>query len=392
MKVVFLSLWYSENMGYIENCLPAAMAQLGHEVYVVTSTAQVYYNAKDCNGVYDKYHGSRLSPIGETIIDGVRVIRLPFYTFYGKFILKGLGSVLKRIRPDVVHSLDAFSFITLQGAFYKIRYGYKLFTVNHIVASVFPLYQEKKNSVLAHIGFALSRTIPGWFVAKLTSRCFPATIDALEIANRHFGIPRRKLKLTPLGVDTNLFNTSVLANRSELRNAFGITADHILCIYTGRFTDGKNPLILAKAIGKLVVLGKPFRAIFVGNGPQQDAIAQEQGCFVHEFIPYRQLPPFYKMADIGVWPRQESTSMLDAVASGLPIVVSDRVMATERVEGNGLTYVENDVDSLVEALLKLESIDLREKLSEYGSNKIRTKYSWLAIADARIQDYNEFVR
>jgi hypothetical protein len=30
--------------GYIENCLPYTMAKLGHEVYIVTSLAQVYYN------------------------------------------------------------------------------------------------------------------------------------------------------------------------------------------------------------------------------------------------------------------------------------------------------------------------------------------------------------
>jgi hypothetical protein len=44
MKIVFVTAWYSEGMGYLENCLPKAIAKLGHEVHIITSTAQVYYN------------------------------------------------------------------------------------------------------------------------------------------------------------------------------------------------------------------------------------------------------------------------------------------------------------------------------------------------------------
>lgn len=33
MKIVYINSFFTGDMGYIENCLPKAMAKRGHEVY-----------------------------------------------------------------------------------------------------------------------------------------------------------------------------------------------------------------------------------------------------------------------------------------------------------------------------------------------------------------------
>ncbi len=165
----------------------------------------------------------------------------------------------------------------------------------------------------------------------------------------------------------------------------------MLCIYTGRFTPGKGPLVLAKAIDALVSRGEPFEALFMGNGEQSEEIKKCKGCTIHAFVPYHELPKYYAIADIGVWPRQESTSMIDAAACGLPIIISDKVQAKERVEDNGLTYIENDVDDLVRVLLKMKDAGLRKKLSETGIKKIQEHFSWDLIASGRVRDYVLFI-
>ena len=45
--------------------------------------------------------------------------------------------------------------------------------------------------------------------------------------------------------------------------------------------------------------------------------------------------------------------MLDAAATGLPLIVSNTVGEAERVKGSGRMYVENDVHSLADARQKL---------------------------------------
>jgi glycosyltransferase involved in cell wall biosynthesis len=266
-----------------------------------------------------------------------------------------------------------------------------------MVASVFPLFQKGKSGWLNRALFFLTRTIPGKLVNFVTTRSYPATIDALDIAVNYYGISRSKVRLAPLGVDTDFFcplpeNNDAGQIKSERRSELKLHQDHILCIYTGRFTTGKNPLLLAKAIDSLVSNGEPFEALFMGNGEQADEIKKCKGCVVHDFVPYHELPDYYTIADIGVWPKQESTSMIDAAACGLPIVISNKVQAEERVEGNGLTYLENDTEDLANVILKLKDKNLRNKLSKAGILKTKENFSWDKIAKVRVEDYKLFVK
>jgi glycosyltransferase involved in cell wall biosynthesis len=396
MKIVILAVWFSDNMGYIENCLPKSLAKMGHEVHVITSTAQVYYDEPNYDKIYRSYLGERIQHIGVLKIDGYLLHRLPFGTISKKIYLKSIRKKLKEIKPDVVQAFDAFSFLTLQGAYYKLFFKYKFFTANHIVASVFPLYKKESSTLFHRVLFYFTRTLSGKLISLLTSRCYPATIDALEIAVNYYGIPNTKVKLACLGVDTDFFspatsNSKSLSNSELCRKELGFANSELLCIYTGRFTEGKNPLCLAKTIDKLTELNEPFKAIFMGDGPQLEEIKMMKGCTVHEFVPYHQLPNYYRIADIGVWPRQESTSMLDATACGLPIIISNKVKAIERVEGNGLTYIENDVEDLVKVLIQMKDEQLRLRFSKFGVEKIQNKYSWDKIARERIEDYQLFV-
>ena len=104
-------------------------------------------------------------------------------------------------------------------------------------------------------------------------------------------------------------------------------------------------------------------------------------------MPARDLPPYYWAADIGVWPKQESTSQLDAAAAGLPIILSNRVTVLERVTGNGLTYREGDPADLAERIKSLGQASSRLELGTAGSRKMKARFSWLQIAEKRAGDY-----
>jgi glycosyltransferase involved in cell wall biosynthesis len=102
---------------------------------------------------------------------------------------------------------------------------------------------------------------------------------------------------------------------------------------------------------------------------------------------YRDLATMYRIADIGVWPQQESISMLDAAASGLPVVVSDAIGEKERVAGSGAFYREGDVLDLERALASLSSSDDRKSLGLCGRQKMMTKFSWKSIVRSIESDY-----
>jgi glycosyltransferase involved in cell wall biosynthesis len=199
-----------------------------------------------------------------------------------------------------------------------------------------------------------------------------------------------------LGVDTEFFHT--ISNEIEqqpsaqLRQHLGFSNSEIVCIYTGRFSEEKNPLLLAKAIAELVRLGQPFRGLFVGNGEQAPAIRSCPGCVTHSFVPVQELGNFYRASNVGVWPTQESLSMLDAAACGLPIVANQSMAAPERLEGNGVAYKLNDLGDLVRVLLELRDPRTRECLGTMGAKKMARDFSWESIARRRLQDYEYALR
>jgi glycosyltransferase involved in cell wall biosynthesis len=384
MRIAFVSDWFSEKMGYAENCLPKAVAALGHEVHLIAANVQPYFNTPGYRETYQPFIGPPVVPTGATSLDGFTLHRRPHALHLGKVFIRGLGRALRALRPDVVQTFELAVPSTYEAALLARPLGYRLFVESHLHASVF----RTEGRAVELFG----ARVLGRLAGRVVERCYAISPDAAEIATGFLGMPAEKVRITSLGVDTQLFQPSPSGDttaRQTLRTRLGLRPDEIVCIYTGRFAVDKGPQLLAEAIERLNAEGRPYRGLFVGSGTTDEisALVARRGCVVHPFVPARELPPLYRAAEIGVWPRQESTSQLDAAASGLPIVISDRVTVRERAEGNGRFYREGDVEDLSAQLVALGDPQLRKTLGERGTTKMRTEYSWLTLAEARIADF-----
>lgn len=394
MKIVILTRWFSEKTGYIENILPREYAKEGHEVHLVTSNVKTYFNAPEYKDLYEKFIGPPVVECGVSKLDGYTVHRLPHGSFFGFLYVKGLLRKLIELQPDIVQEFEVISSNVLTACLATLFCKFKLFIGNHTCLSVSPWTTEQSWQGRLKRLFAYSIFFPiGRIVSMIANKCHAATPDCLDLAVKFYGVPRNKCILSPLGSDTDLFSPSKTdrdrAERDSLRKELGFSENDIVCIYTGRFTEAKNPALLARAINELMNEGQPYRGLFVGAGSERETklIEAFQGCVVTSFVRFDQLPRYYRAADIGVWPREESTSMLDAAACGLPIIVSDHLEDRERFEGNGLQYKENDLSDLKRTLLDLKERKVREGLGAYGSGKIAETRSWRALALARLKDY-----
>jgi glycosyltransferase involved in cell wall biosynthesis len=391
MRIVVVSDTFSPHVGYAEQALPKALSAIGADVHVVTTRLPPYYNMKDFEKTYGGFTSDNSPRKTEERIDGYTVHYLDHSMLAGSLRIKGLHSTLSSLRPEIVQIFSPTSWVPLELALLKPVLGYKLFTGNHTTASVFPLARRPSSWwSRARVENFLIREACGRVVSSQTELCFAATKDCADVAVRFLGVPFRKVVVTPLGVDTDLFSPAVSASEIEARRAtrssLGFGDSDIVCIYTGRFTVDKNPLLLAQAID---ALGAPFKGLFVGNGVQRQEISELRNCKVHPFVPVHELSRLFHAADIGVWPTQESTSMLDAAACGIPIVVNDTLAAVERIEGNGLTYRKNDVASLIQVLSGLKDPAERERLGRFGASKMKRQFSWASIAKGRLSLYEQ---
>ena len=66
-------------MGYSENCLAEALGKLGHEVHLITSTANVYCDSPDYDKVYKDFLGPRYLTPGKKKLNRFHIIGYRFW-------------------------------------------------------------------------------------------------------------------------------------------------------------------------------------------------------------------------------------------------------------------------------------------------------------------------
>ncbi len=134
----------------------------------------------------------------------------------------------------------------------------------------------------------------------------------------------------PNAVDLEHFHPASPAERTGARRAFGIPVDVPVVLFVGRLVAKKNPALIVDALRRIE---GPLRALFVGDGPLRGALASLGDRCTHVTeLPHAQMSLAYAAADVFVLPsRDEGTplTVLEALAAGLPIVVSDDLAFSE---------------------------------------------------------------
>ena len=393
MRIALISEVFSKQMGYLENCLPKYLARLGADVHVITMDLFPYYQMHDFQETFGNFSESeRLTPGTVEQYDGYTLHVLPHRKVLGYMRMSNLQDKIRSIRPHIIQTTAAIGWIPLDLSLLKSFYGYKLFTGSHTAASTFPLARTCSSFInKRRLASFFTRYILGRFTSLFTEKCYAVTIDCRDIAVKFFGVQKEKAEIAHLGVDTDIFHQSdrleLIEERRATRKELGIPSDSIVCIYTGKFSEEKNPLIVAEAINHIREKRANYVGLFIGDGVQQASLRKFDSCIVKPFMPFQQLPRFYRASDIAVWPTNESTSMLDAAACGLPLIVSDGIIYREHVTGNGLIYRMNDIEDLEDKLFDLREKGKRESLGQSGAQKMRTHFSWHSIAKKRMKDY-----
>src|SRR5439155_8113458 len=273
-RIAIVSAFYSEGMGYSENCLPKSLVGLGHDVHVVASTYNVYGNEPLYDETYRDFLGPRELAPGATMVDGYQVHRLAANLVSGYVSMKGLLAKIGELAPHIVHSIEIASLQTFALAMKKPFARYKLFCETHQTMSVLkPYMKQAKGAWFKKAAYRMTRTLPTYLASLAVELCYAVTPDCGEVAARFYGVPRSKLKLLSLGTDTDVFHPAESAPdqaaRGALRTSLGFGDQDIVCVYTGRFSNAKNPLVLAKAIDALFDTKPTFKGLFIGDGSQK---------------------------------------------------------------------------------------------------------------------------
>ncbi|MGZ3709213.1 MAG: glycosyltransferase, partial [Bdellovibrionota bacterium] len=186
MKIALVVDWHSERMGYSDNFLPKALAALGHEVHLITSNAQVYFNSPIYRDIFEKFLGPGLVDCGVKQVDGYTLHRLPLKQWRGRIHLQGLIPTLRKLKPEIVQAGEITSLLTYESAIAKPFLGYKLFVECHVHASVFPITMGIAGKK-ARLYWPVYNATVGRALGSMAERCYPISDDSADLATKYFG-------------------------------------------------------------------------------------------------------------------------------------------------------------------------------------------------------------
>jgi glycosyltransferase involved in cell wall biosynthesis len=213
-----------------------------------------------------------------------------------------------------------------------------------------------------------------WFYDQCTSILVPTETYRRQLIDN--GFEPSKLGVMARGVDTQLFHPSkaVPTFFDSLGERFG-SANRFRFLYVGRISKEKNVDALVDAFDEIVRRGYQASLVFVGDGPHRQALAarcQDRPIAFTGMIEGEELAQAYASSDCMVFPSTTDTFgnvVLEAAASGLPVIVTDQGGPAEIVRRHGSGIVVNlaQPHAMADAMEKiLLDADLRSELRECG--------------------------
>jgi len=212
-----------------------------------------------------------------------------------------------------------------------------------------------------------------WFYGQMEEVMVPSAGTREQLISR--GLPPEKMKPLPRWVDTEVYSPD-MRNPSFWKSR-GLGLGRIVLLYVGRVSREKGLEMLAETFRELVDSGASIALAVIGDGPyreKMEAVLTGYPCLFTGYLAGEQLQRGYASADLFVFPSATDTFgnvVLEAQASGLPVIVSDQGGPRElMVDGEtGVVFRAGSKDSLASAIRFLTSAP--EHISRMGGNARR---------------------
>ncbi|MGH3145934.1 MAG: glycosyltransferase family 4 protein, partial [Rubrobacter sp.] len=232
-----------------------------------------------------------------------------------------VGHALRGFRPDVIHAVNPFV-LGAGGIFYARRLDVPLVASYHTNVATYARYY----------GLAFGDRAGRWWTRTLhnKARINLCTSEATRAYLLSEGVER--VHLWPQGVDARRFHPDRYSKNWRARLSGGSPSEKLL-LYVGRLAPEKGIGSIKEALREIPGL----RFAIVGDGPARRDLEREFADTPTVFVGVRrgkELAASYASADAFVFPSTTETlglSMLEALASGLPVLAARAGATTEVV-------------------------------------------------------------
>lgn len=251
------------------------------------------------------------------------------------------------------------------------------------VHDLIPLVYPQGESFLQRLLYRLSFT-----ALRKSSHLIADSEHTKKDIVQYLHYPPEQISVIPLGVD--------LSKRNNKRTYARKTAT---ILYVGSEMPRKNLLILFKAFARVRKKVPEVKLIKIGipqwPGAREQLIALASSLQILDAVTFldevKDVRVYYKQATVCVLPSLYEgfgLPVLEAMASGCPVICSNRTSLPE-VGGDAALYFDpNDEKKLTDVLLKiLQSCKLQKQLQKKGFEQVK-KFTWEKTAQATLAAYS----
>jgi glycosyltransferase involved in cell wall biosynthesis len=205
-------------------------------------------------------------------------------------------------------------------------------------------------------------------------------------------MPDLDIAVIPNGVDIHCYYPASSKSAGGTINLLSV----------GRLITRKRIDWLIEGVGLAVRQGLDVRLHVVGEGNLLAELQKKAaGLNLSDRVVFtglarrKQMADIYRANDIFVMASQHegmSNAMLEAIASGLPVVTTACEGAEELVGENGILVRYPDLQNFVEAIKSIATDAAKYQAMSAAGRRIAETFSWAAVADRYIQYYEQLTR
>jgi len=365
MKIVHISNYFNDSIGYHENILPRYQKLLGHDVCLITSDRD-YLKPKG-NTKYGAYYNE----------EGILIKRLKTrYEFKYRFVIfEHLYESIEDEKPDYIfhHGITQPS----------------LFTVSE--------YKKKHPSVFVvadnHADLNISGRNIIWKILFYNTFCrmnlkkiindidivFGVTPARCYFAYLELGIPKNKIRFLPQGCDINEAEKYKKIDRNKEDN------NYLSLITGGKYIEDKGLVSLIEGIRNMPVKLNIFGVI--KNNYLFNLIEKQKNINYVGWQDREGIFKNYANSDVAIWPKLHTTLIEDAIAMDLPVILRYYGSTCHLIRGNGFYLFSgkaNEINYIIRYILNNKKI-----IEEFKkcAKKMRSLLSYYEIAKESIDYY-----
>lgn len=300
---------------------------------------------------------------------------------------------------DVVHAAEIGTWFTAQAAALRDELGFKLVvtvweTLPWLATYRWPRERRYRDAILPKVDLCLAAT--------------ERARNALLLE----GVPAARIEVAPPGIDLDRFAAAAasgdarasgaLSARGDVAHSPGGGATSLTVLSAGRLVWEKGHQDVLRAVAALrrglIGPARPdARLLIVGDGPEgaklrkhADELGIEDAVEFRSTVPYDEMPSIYAGASMLVlaslptkgWEEQFGMVLVEAMASGTPVIASDSGAIGEVLGGQGRLVRAGDWRALAEAIAqgpppKPDPAALERYSTAAATARLRDAYAFL---------------